>query len=206
MPKSKVEQHTIFIVRSSRTIDSTEYIAPTTREDAFDFGSYDLQDAESLVERANDVHPVMWELLRQYEECHLKKLENFKSDEGKEAYEEEWPKYADEEIAEKWVLQLSEQEFKVLRSQMEKWAESEPDRSSDETDYFVVPSSGQDYAYKFFQDHTEHEVLDELGIDIVEGEYPGSTYYAAELSIPVEEANDKAEKAGIPIRFVVAEE
>tara|TARA_B100000315_G_C14382728_1_gene498216 strand:- start:228 stop:356 length:129 start_codon:yes stop_codon:yes gene_type:complete len=35
---------------------------------------------------------------------------------------------------------------------------------------------------------------------------PGSTYYAAELSIPVEEANAKAEKAGIPIRFVVGEE
>lgn len=195
-----------FVVRASGTIDSKKYIAPTTREDAFDFGSYDLQDAESLVERANDIHPVMWELQRQYEECHLKKLEKFKSDEEKEAYEEEWPEYADEEIAEKWVLQLSEQEFKGLRSQMEKWAESEPDRSSDETDYFVVPSSGQDYAYKFFQDHTEPEVLDELGIDIVEGEYPGSTYYAAELSIPVEEANAKAEKAGIPIRFVVGEE
>lgn len=195
-----------FIVRASGTIDSKEYIAPTTREDAFDFGSYDLQDAESLVERANDIHPVMWELQRQYEEYHLKKLEKLKSDEEKEAYEEEWPEYADEEIAEKWVLQLSEQEFKGLRSQMEKWAESEPDMSSDETDYFVIPSSGQDYAYKFFQDHTEPEVLDELGIEIVEGEYPGSTYYAAELSIPVEEANAKAEKAGIPIRFVIGEE
>lgn len=195
-----------FIVRASGTIDSKEYISPTTREDAFDFGSYDLQDAESLVERANDIHPVMWELQRQYEEYHLKKLEKLKSDEEKEAYEEEWPEYADEEIAEKWVLQLSEQEFKGLRSQMEKWAESEPDMSSDETDYFVIPSSGQDYAYKFFQDHTEPEVLDELGIEIVEGEYPGSTYYAAELSIPVEEANAKAEKAGIPIRFVIGEE
>ena len=78
------------------------------------------------------------------------------------AYEAEWPEYADEKITEKWVLQLSDEEFNNLRSQMEKWAEAAPDGASDESDYFIIPSSGQNYAYKFFQEYTEPEVLDEI--------------------------------------------
>jgi hypothetical protein len=45
-----------------------------------------------------------------------------------------------------------------------------------------------------------------LGVDIVEGEHPGSTYYAAELRGNIDEANRAAEAAGIPVRFVAAED
>ena len=45
------------------------------------------------------------------------------------------------------------------------------------------------------------DTLDELGIKIVEGEYPGSTYYAAELMGDVEEANVVAARLGVPVRF-----
>ena len=36
---------------------------------------------------------------------------------------------------------------------------------------------------------------------MVEGEHPGSTYYAAELRKPVHEANATAEDLGLPFRF-----
>ena len=45
------------------------------------------------------------------------------------------------------------------------------------------------------------EVAEMFKIDLIEGEHPGSTYYAAELSIPVEEANKLAHQNQIPIRF-----
>ena len=45
------------------------------------------------------------------------------------------------------------------------------------------------------------DVLDELGVVVVGGEHPGSTYYAAELRKPVHEANATAEDLGLPFRF-----
>jgi hypothetical protein len=195
-----------FLVRDGGVIDITTDIAPTTRGEAFDFGDYELQSADALIDRANEIQPIMWELQRQYESFRNKKLDEFSEEGDADAYAKEWPEYADEEMTGDWVLQLSIKEFKELCSQMEKWAETEPDWINEEADYFVVSASGQDYAFTFFRDYDDQEALNELGVEVVEGDRPGSTYFAAELSIPVEEANTKAEKAGIPIRFVAEEE
>jgi len=43
--------------------------------------------------------------------------------------------------------------------------------------------------------------LEELGIVIVEGCHPGSTYYAAELRNDVDNANITARKLGLKYRF-----
>lgn len=44
--------------------------------------------------------------------------------------------------------------------------------------------------------------LDVLQVEVVEGEHPGSTYYAAELVGNIDDANRAAEVEGIPVRFV----
>lgn len=59
--------------------------------------------------------------------------------------------------------------------------------------------NGQALAMRFFQDDVAF--CDELDIAIVEGDCPGSSYFAAELRIRVKEANKRAEVIGIPIRF-----
>ena len=56
-------------------------------------------------------------------------------------------------------------------------------------------------AAKAFFDSLDFDTLDALGIKIVEGEYPGSTYYAAELRIGIDEANVAAAGLGVPVRF-----
>jgi hypothetical protein len=56
-------------------------------------------------------------------------------------------------------------------------------------------------AAKVFFDSLDFDTLDELGIKIVEGEYPGSTYYAAELLGDVEVAKVVAARLGVPVRF-----
>jgi hypothetical protein len=43
--------------------------------------------------------------------------------------------------------------------------------------------------------------LEELGVVIVDGECPGSSYYAAELQKEIEEANRAAARLGLPFRF-----
>jgi hypothetical protein len=69
------------------------------------------------------------------------------------------------------------------------WTEDMPDNAT-----------AQDSARRFFE--TENlAALNELGVSIVEGESPGGTYYAAELNKAVEEANEIAQKLGLPYRF-----
>lgn len=43
---------------------------------------------------------------------------------------------------------------------------------------------------------------DDFGIVIIEGEHPGSSYYAAELRESIEYANEAAARLGAPVRFV----
>jgi hypothetical protein len=52
----------------------------------------------------------------------------------------------------------------------------------------------------FFQD-MDGKMLDALGVVIVEGDHPGSTYFAAELRGAMKEANSVAETEGLPFRF-----
>lgn len=55
-------------------------------------------------------------------------------------------------------------------------------------------------AYGFFQSQ-DASLLTLIGIVVIEGEHPGSSYFAAELRMPISEANDAAESLDIPIRF-----
>jgi hypothetical protein len=59
-------------------------------------------------------------------------------------------------------------------------------------------------AYRFFS-NLPYADLRTLGVKVIEGECPGSTYFEAELRIPIEEANARAEAAGIDIRFKLKE-
>jgi hypothetical protein len=54
----------------------------------------------------------------------------------------------------------------------------------------------------FFQD-MDGEMLDALGVVIVEGDHPGSTYFAAELRGEMNVANAVAEREGLPFPFRV---
>lgn len=55
-------------------------------------------------------------------------------------------------------------------------------------------------AYGFFLNQ-DFSILKALGVVIVEGEHPGSSYYAAELRLDVTEANYAAAALDLPIRF-----
>lgn len=55
-------------------------------------------------------------------------------------------------------------------------------------------------AFGFFQ-RQDFATLKVLGVVIVEGEHPGSSYYAAELRVAVTDANYAAAALDLPIRF-----
>ncbi len=71
-----------------------------------------------------------------------------------------------------------------------------------QSEFFPVHWGSQGAALGFFQDQP-YELLKDLGVVVVEGEHPGSSYYAAELRGSIVEANATAERLGLPFRFKV---
>lgn len=70
----------------------------------------------------------------------------------------------------------------------------------DEKEWFPDDWCAQGKALRFFQS-TAAEVADELGVVIVEGQHPGSSYYAAELRAGLDQANEVAVRMQLPFRF-----
>jgi hypothetical protein len=76
------------------------------------------------------------------------------------------------------------------------------DTSLNEEDYDAADRDGltpQGAALRFWRDGDLDPA--DFGIVIVEGEHPGSSYYAAELRKPVEYANAVADRLGAAVRF-----
>jgi len=105
-----------------------------------------------------------------------------------------------EEGAEFWLLTLTNSEFEEhVVPEIEKWFNSPPNWNW-EDDYLPMNSTSQGAALEFFQT-MDGKDLDVIGVVIVMGEHPGSTYYAAELEIDLDTANNAAIKAGINVQF-----
>jgi hypothetical protein len=69
-------------------------------------------------------------------------------------------------------------------------------------EWFPRYSTAQGGALEFFESLSS-DTLEALGVVIVEGDHPGSTYYAAELRGTIERANASAERMELPFRFRV---
>jgi hypothetical protein len=100
-----------------------------------------------------------------------------------------------------WARKLTPSAFeRLVVPVIEEWMSQPPDWTF-EIDYLPEGGTAQGAALEFFKNMT-HEDLEALGITIVEGEYPGSTYCAAELSGDLDVANEAAIKKRLPVRFV----
>ena len=92
-----------------------------------------------------------------------------------------------------WVLKGSLAEHKERLSH---WLEGDLDPEE-------IPESFSPMgaAYRYFLS-LDWDLVEKLGVVIVEGEHPGSSYYAAELRVPVEEANAFARELELPLEFL----
>jgi len=99
---------------------------------------------------------------------------------------------------ERWVKDAGIDGLPRFHAVVEEWLREPVDLN--DLEWFTDDFGGQGKAFTFFQ-HTAANVAEELGVVIVEGEHPGSTYFAAELRNSVEDANAVAERLGLPFRF-----
>lgn len=96
------------------------------------------------------------------------------------------------------ISQLDDDQQRDLLFEVQRWVTGAPDEW-DAEHITLSGQGGQGSALWYFRD--EFEYCDEFRIVIIEGDCPGSSYFAAELRMPVDEANELAKEMGIPIRF-----
>jgi hypothetical protein len=99
-----------------------------------------------------------------------------------------------------WILGMTDQEFETLIVPgLNQWFSDAPDYEI-ELDYLPLNVTAQGAALQLFSDIPASQ-CEALGVVIIEGECPGSSYFAAELRIDAEEANKVADKLGLSIYF-----
>ena len=216
MRKTEVpaEPVTEFEVADSGTLRMANYAEAQTRADFYvevsDFWSRSPGD---LAEAMDECQPLAWAVHRIYSDLRDELVADLQDvqDAGSgnkrrlaalkdrlKALPEE-----PEDGAAVWLLGLTSKEFEDrVVPQIEEWFGEPPDWNF-EDDYLPESGTAQGAALQFFRDMAADD-LETLGIDVVEGEHPGSTYYAAELRGDIDEANRAAQAAGIPVRFVAA--
>jgi hypothetical protein len=98
-----------------------------------------------------------------------------------------------------WLKSLDEAGLAKARQAIAAWLDSPI--NWDCIDYFPAGWDPQERALRYFED-VDGATLEALGIELINGEHPGSTYYAAQLKGDPREANQRAVDLGVAIRFV----
>lgn len=97
-----------------------------------------------------------------------------------------------------WVKHEGDPGLASFKAHIQDWLAEDVDWN--ESEWFSDYWSGQSAALGFFSG-LDANILDALGVVIVEGEHPGSSYYAAELRNDIAPANLVAQALGLDFRF-----
>ena len=212
MPKN-IEESPIaeFEVGSSGTLHMADFWEPTVRSEFYESVSGSWSESPvNLAEAMEECEPLAWAVHSIYTEIR----DEIQSDideiiEKSAAFTKRISalktrlKAMPEEPydgVEAWLLGLTSNEFELrIVPEIESWFDKPPDFNW-EDDYLPKDATAQGAALEFFHKMPGSD-LDTLGVTIVEGEHPGSSYYAAELMSDIDAANKAAKDAGIPVRF-----
>ena len=183
------------------TIVDPSVSEPKIRRDVFDICTKGIKTTDNLVTTIQDCTPLesYFQQLAQDRKCEIE--DQLDSARGVKRQYLKALSDALDDYDFGWIDWLKLDGQKSIRKHVtviEDWLNDTVDWS--ESDWFLSTYSGQEQAKIFF--HCENKnVLEELGIVIVEGCHPGSTYYAAELRNDVDNANITARKLGLKYRF-----
>jgi len=178
-----------FVVDEYGTISDPVSFEPTNAE-VFDLDDY--QSIDTLIETVelcppllNHFHQLAWEKKNELAESGSATLLHALSDE-----DFGWRN---------WITAEGEAGLGWFIGQVEAWLD-EPASDDEQT---AQQFSGVALAKRYFE-CLGNKTMDALGVQIIEGEHPGSTYYAAELRQDIDYANQVARDSGLECRFLRA--
>ena len=108
---------------------------------------------------------------------------------------------ADDDGWRAWFQSVTPEQLPDFKAHIQAWLDD--DINWNYSDWFDRGWSSQDAAMNFFESE-DQDVLEALNVVIVEGDHPGSTYYAAELEQDLDGANEVAEALQLGYRFRLA--
>ena len=198
-----VEAPWYFEVSEWGTIVDPGIAEPKTRSDVYDIGGWRPRDPEALIAEVESVPPLVSAFQCRAEDHWLEleaELEEFSRRSPRRAelrrLIEELSDPDDGWMA--WIRHEGPAGIDRFWAFVQEWLAEPVDWR--ECDWFPIDWGCQGQAYRFFRD-MDRELLDTLGVVIVEGDCPGSSYFAAEPRSGIEYANAAAERLGLPFRF-----
>lgn len=197
-----------FEVNEHGTLVDADIAEPQVWADVFDITTSETSSVDSLISEIQACPPLSSFMNRALEN-EIEQLEQDFDDEDPEPSKEQLAlqekidtlkEYRDE-YDEPWLYWIElegKSDIAKFNELIEDWLTDPIDWMQSE--WFPVRAGAQGAAFGFFQDQP-YELLDKLSVVVVEGEHPGSTYYAAELRQDIEKANAAAQELGLPFRF-----
>ena len=193
-----------FEVNESGTIVEPGDQGPETRSDVYDISSAMLKTPEDLIDEVD-----------QYDELrgHFQSMASDELDEVRLALDDDEQLSAAQRLRltnletalldeddgwRDWILIEGKDGLPRFKEAIDTWLDEDVDWS--QMEFWPRGWSAQGRALSFFQE-MDTETTDALGVVIIEGEHPGSTYYAAELRNDIADANATAAKLSLPFRF-----
>lgn len=201
-----------FIVGDGGTLSMSGIPEPQTRSEVYEHIADDWQtSAQDLFDAMDQCEPLAWAVQSIYEEVRGQVESSLKLAVANRAFNQprinalarrlsRMPDDPSEATGE-WLLALSDEEFdEIIVPEIQEWFDAPPDPIH-ESDHWPETATPQSIAMAYWQ-QAEASLREALGVVIVEGEHPGSTYFAAELTQPIATANQRALDLKVSIRFV----
>lgn len=202
-----------FEVHDGGTLIVANFAELTTRAEFYeDVADRWMDSPQDLIDAMSDCQPLAWEVQSIYSDAR-EEIDSALHDVETNASSNK-PRIAalkkrlanlpeePEEGTSDWLLSLTNDEFESrVIPIIGRWFDEEPNWG-DEEDYLPSGMTAQGAALSYFR-NMDVSILKSLGVVIVEGDRPGSTYYAAELEGDIAHANAVVVKHNLDIRFVV---
>ncbi|MFB9147128.1 hypothetical protein ACFFU2_11455 [Halomonas alkalicola] len=196
-----------FEVDDSGTLSLAGYEAPKTRSDIYDVDKrwhesperlrFAMEDCPALMEAVHNIYSRYWmgDGPRGARTSKQRKLIDRVIEQTRHLASDP------EDGMGLWFMMMGPETFQeVLVADVNDWLSSDIDWTWDDTSGISLPLNGQDAAYEYLKDLPANE-MDAIGIVLVEGDVPGSSYYAAELTSPPQRATAAARALGRPLEF-----
>jgi len=191
----RAKMYDFYEVNEYGTITDPQGKYPEIKAEVFSVDTRLINNKKDLINEIECCHPLTW----YFNELARYKIEDLVAQDEESQQAQEMKSLVDREDTWKHLLEI-EFNLEAYKELIDQWLDSPI--NWDESEYFTCNDITPQGMAKSFFDALDVDVADDLGVVIVEGDHPGSTYFAAELRKGVDHANYRAESLGLDFRFV----